>query len=91
MERAVRPELTTDQILEERHKVHGDFSADAATAQRLKDLLRNTPNWAALTAVQREALEMICTKMARIMVGNNNHKDHWLDISGYATLVAQRL
>ena len=39
----------------------------------------------------REALEMICTKMARIINGDPTYADNWLDIAGYAKLVADRL
>lgn len=34
---------------------------------------------------------MIAVKIARILVGDCNHPDHWHDIAGYATLVADRL
>jgi hypothetical protein len=44
-----------------------------------------------LDADQIEALEMICHKIARVLNGDPNHHDHWHDIAGYATLVANRL
>jgi hypothetical protein len=44
-----------------------------------------------LNPVQMEALEMIAHKIARILNGNPDHHDHWHDIAGYATLVAERL
>jgi hypothetical protein len=40
---------------------------------------------------QWEALEMIVHKMGRIVNGNPDEVDHWVDIAGYATLVADRL
>jgi hypothetical protein len=40
---------------------------------------------------QREALEMIAHKIARIVNGDPNYADSWLDIAGYAQLVADRL
>ena len=40
---------------------------------------------------QWEALEMIVHKMARIVNGNPDNADSWLDIAGYAMLVADRL
>jgi hypothetical protein len=40
--------------------------------------------------MQREALDMILHKIARIVNGNPNETDHWHDIAGYATLVEQR-
>jgi hypothetical protein len=40
---------------------------------------------------QREALEMIAHKIARILNGDPNYSDNWIDVAGYATLVANRL
>jgi hypothetical protein len=40
---------------------------------------------------QWEALEMIVHKIGRIVNGNPNKVDHWVDIAGYAKLVADRL
>ena len=40
---------------------------------------------------QWEALEMIVHKMARIVNGNPGKVDHWVDIAGYAKLIADRL
>jgi hypothetical protein len=40
---------------------------------------------------QIEALEMIFSKLARILNGDPNYADSWIDIAGYATLVADRL
>ena len=40
---------------------------------------------------QIEALDMIASKIARVVNGNPNHIDSWIDIAGYATLVADRL
>jgi hypothetical protein len=36
-------------------------------------------------------LDMIFTKVGRILNGDSNHIDSWIDIAGYATLVADRL
>lgn len=80
-----------DQILAERQKVHGEFSTHAQMAQTLKAVVLTSPNGARLTAAQMEGLDMILHKVARILNGNPNHKDHWDDIAGYATLVAKGL
>ena len=40
---------------------------------------------------QREALEMLALKIARILNGDPNYADSWHDVAGYATLVADRL
>jgi hypothetical protein len=39
----------------------------------------------------QEALDMIASKIARIVIGDYDHVDSWVDIAGYATLVADRL
>ncbi len=44
-----------------------------------------------LSCDQTEALEMICHKIARIINGDSDYADSWVDIAGYATLVANRL
>lgn len=80
-----------DMILAERQKVHGEFSTHAAMAQSLKQVIKNSPNRTSLSYAQMEGLEMILHKVARILNGNPNHKDHWDDIAGYATLVAKEV
>ena len=80
-----------DKILEQRGKRYGEFNKHAVIAQELKDVMR-THNIASLPrADMREALEMIQHKVARILNGDPTYDDNWLDIAGYATLVAERL
>lgn len=79
-------------ILSDRRKTHGDFFVQAETAQAIKESLKCFEEYyKQLTGRQREALEMIATKMARVISGDCNHVDHWDDIAGYATLVADEL
>lgn len=40
---------------------------------------------------QQEALDMIAHKIGRIINGDPNYADSWVDIAGYAKLVADRL
>ena len=83
--------MSIDNVLEERKKTHGDFKTHAAIAQHLKAGLYNCNNWANLSDDMKESLEMIQNKIARILNGNPEIKDHWTDIIGYATLVEKRL
>jgi hypothetical protein len=46
---------------------------------------------AALDMVIAESLDMILHKIGRIVAGDAAFKDHWVDIAGYATLVADRV
>jgi hypothetical protein len=83
--------MNVEEILAERQKVHGEFRTHAQLAQALKAVVWDSENALRLTPVQREGLEMILHKVARILNGNPDHKDHWDDIAGYATLVAKEM
>ncbi len=80
-------------ILDDRRKTHGDFKDHAGITQRLKNVLAVELGCgrSKLTDSQREVLEMIAHKIGRILAGNPNHADHWDDIAGYATLVADQI
>ena len=77
--------------LDEREKTHGDFTENAEVMQKLKEVCWTSPNWTKLSYVQKEALEMICHKLGRILSGDPNHADHWLDVEGYARCAWERL
>jgi hypothetical protein len=72
-------------ILEERGKTHGPFRKHAALSQGLK-MANMFCKDVALTNTQQEAVDMILHKVARVLNGSPDHKDHWDDIAGYATL-----
>jgi len=82
--------MTVQKTLKERQKTHGYFAGHARISQELKTVLRNH-GVNDLAVDQIEALEMICHKIARVLNGDPNHHDHWHDIAGYSTLVADRL
>ena len=77
----------TQQLLNQRSNTHGDFIQNGMIMQDLKDLVRTHDGWNDLQSYQREAIEMICHKLGRILCGNPNFYDHWADIAGYAKLV----
>lgn len=76
--------------LAQRGATHGDFEVNSQISQALRGALC-IGSYRHLSPVQREALDMICHKMARICSGNPNEKDHWHDIAGYATLAERWL
>ena len=82
------PENRVGDILEERAKVHGDFKQQAHVAVLLKGVIVGKGRF---SAVHEEALSMILHKVARIVAGDPNHRDHWDDIAGYATLVSNEI
>tara|TARA_R110000772_G_scaffold171955_1_gene283838 strand:+ start:193 stop:462 length:270 start_codon:yes stop_codon:yes gene_type:complete len=80
-----------DSTLEERAKTHGSFINVSYTAQGLKRVMGNNGGWVGLGGHQKESLEMIASKIARILNGDPNHADSWHDIAGYAKLVEDDL
>lgn len=84
--------ITSDirEILNTRGKTHGDFSDQARISQNIKLMMRDSNNWEALSDCAKETLEMHAHKIARILAGDPDFRDHWDDIAGYAKLVADR-
>ena len=81
----------TQQLLEQRGAMYGDYTAHAEITQALKDVMRAQPGWNRLNANQKETLEMNAHKIGRILNGDPNIEDHWADIAGYARLSADRV
>jgi hypothetical protein len=79
------------QTLVERGKRYGSFKTHAYISQEFKLMMRCSPGWDKLTASQKEALDMIQHKIARILNGDPNYPDSWHDIAGYAKLVEDEL
>jgi hypothetical protein len=86
-------ETDIDETLDERAKDYGKFKDGAALMQGIKRLLADhaASHDKTFADDQWEALEMIVHKIGRIVNGNPDKVDHWVDIAGYAKLVADRL
>ena len=82
-----------DALLAERELTYGSFSGQAQIAQELKHVAYSfgRDRGTTLTPTQNEALDMIFHKIARILNGNPDCVDNWIDIAGYAKLVADDL
>jgi hypothetical protein len=78
--------MNSEQVLSERGMTHGKFSDNARNGQALRDLFRQSPHWADMDPVCREALDMMACKISRILSGQATFADHWLDIEGYSAL-----
>lgn len=79
------------QTLAERGERYGPFSGHASIAQRIKSVMVASRNWTNLSAVQKQALDMIADKIGRILNGDPSYADSWIDIAGYVTLVVEDL
>ncbi len=84
-------QTNVNEMLAGREARYGTFIGHANISQYLKDAMRRLEKWDSLADDQKEALEMIAHKIARILNGDPNYADNWIDIAGYATLVANRL
>ena len=82
-----------DETLDARAVDYGKFIEGAEVMQMLKRVVLNALNNRDKTLAhdQAEAMDMIIHKIGRIVNGNPDVVDHWLDIAGYAKLVADRL
>ena len=88
--------MTTDvdATLAERGSRYGKFKDHAKITQERKQAIfrhMDSVSRVELDHDQQEALEMICHKIGRIVNGDPDYADSWVDIAGYAKLVADRL
>lgn len=77
--------------LKERGESYGEFIDNASIAQLLKQVVRMGEAYGELDFDQREAIDMICSKISREVTSPTIHVDNWTDMIGYATLVETRL
>jgi hypothetical protein len=82
-----------DVTLDARAVDYGKFIEGAEVMQMLKRVVQNalSNRDKVLAHDQAESMDMIIHKIGRIVNGNPDVVDHWLDIAGYAKLVADRL
>lgn len=82
-----------DAILNERGSRYGNFLDHATITYQLKEMARDfaAKHNKHFAYDQCEALDMIFHKLGRILNGDPNYADSWIDIAGYAQLVADRL
>lgn len=82
---------TVAATLAERGSRYGEFADHAKVAQGIQDVMRAHPNWDKLDLDMKQALSVIADKIARIINGDPYYLDNWHDLSGYATLIENRL
>ncbi len=78
---------SVDSTLTERGSRYGEFTDVSDTAPAIKDIMKGGKNSGGLSSYQIEALDMIASKIARIVNGDPDYIDNWHDIAGYARLV----
>ena len=90
---SLEQKMTITQVLTERGNRYGKFTGHAEVTQMLKAVISTalSKRNKTLAPDQQEALDMICHKIGRIVNGDPDYADSWVDIAGYAQLVADRL
>ena len=85
--------ISIDETLHERGLRYGQFAGHAEISQAFKKLMRRflEDRGKELAADQEEALDMTFHKIARVINGDADYSDSWVDIAGYNKLVADRL
>lgn len=85
--------MDVDNILDQRGKRYGNFFTQGLITQDLKRMIRRYANQVGteMAPDQWEALDMICSKISRIVNGDPDYDDSWVDIAGYAQLIVNRL
>lgn len=92
-----------ETTLAERGARYGSFIGHATITQALKCVMQGRgpfddeqaaalgDKWDSLAPDQRECLEMVAHKIGRILNGDPNYLDSWVDLVGYSQLVVNRL
>ena len=80
-----------EEVLNQRQATYGSFTKNAEVSQMLKYFMTQGTNYKQMPVAHREALEMIVHKIARIVNGDPNYIDNWVDICGYSQLVIEEI
>lgn len=80
-----------EEVLNQRQVTYGSFTKNAEVSQMLKYFMTQGTNYKQMPVAHREALEMIVHKIARIVNGDPNYIDNWIDICGYSQLVIEEI
>ena len=75
------------ETLGQRENRYGEYRNVSATAQQLKETLRQGDSWNGMEPYMQESLDLIANKLARIVNGDPFYDDSWHDVGGYAKLV----
>jgi hypothetical protein len=84
-------EDTLKEVLVARGSKYGPFISNAVVSQELKTTFRSTPNWNDLSLDVKEMLDVMALKISRILTGDPEYDDNYVDIAGYAQIVVDRI
>ena len=73
--------MNLDDSLRDKQITNGPFDDMAQLAQAIKFALRRGRNWEALPPEAKETLELIATRIAKILCGDAVDPNHWNEIA----------
>ena len=81
----------TPGLLEQREQTHGSFNENSYITQEIRSLFRNSPGFFQLSYPERQSMDEIALKLARLCtIGNAGgvkaRLQHWTDVRGYTDL-----
>ena len=79
------------EILTETGSRYGSWDTNSAISQDIKKAMVGGIAWNDLPPYMKESLELIATKISRILNGDPYYADSWDDIGGYVKLVTDEL
>jgi len=81
-----------NETFKSRGETHGDYYQQCSLAEELKKAIRkHMPNPQFFRPTELHSLDLICTKISRIVTSTKRDPDHWHDIVGYATLIEREI
>tara|TARA_R110001606_G_scaffold93896_2_gene208382 strand:+ start:1616 stop:2065 length:450 start_codon:yes stop_codon:yes gene_type:complete len=80
-----------EDTIKERTESYGAFTDNATVAQLLKEAIQMETNYPNMPPYMRESLDIICSKISRMVTGDFRHADNWRDIQGFAKLALDLL
>ena len=78
--------MTVSDILEQRGSRYGSFDSNSLTCQLIKRTMRAGQSYEKLSDCQKEALDMVAHKIARIVNGDVLYRDSFRDAMHYFEL-----
>lgn len=78
--------MTGEEIIQSRQSTHGSFAENSRLTQAFLKVAMTGKNWNELNDMQHEALHMTLHKISRLLSGDHNESDHWLDGGNYMHL-----
>jgi hypothetical protein len=83
--------MNLDDSLRDKAVACGDIETSAQISQGIKFMMRRAKNWDNLNSHAKEALELISTNIASVLVGDPNNANHWNAIATMARMMGKPL